>query len=261
MNLIPHTLQSWIELGTIICITHMLLMHTARTYGNRILFGVLASVGCIALIYAASLQMLIPFIPYVILLLVFRMLMPIATTSKNQKIHAAVPAIATDAQSWLTSCLKTVFNHPHATGIITILIGSKEALADGIHNNTPLNIPWSQALFMSLLYDPHIAQGMLWFSQTGSLLGMNTEWVAPKTDAEPLTQHKAPTKEYAAIICMIDQVYRTCTIIDHGIVQPPKNITETVQYITLRTTHTEHLKEGMYHGARHEQQNKHNHTP
>ncbi len=261
MNIIPQTFQSWVELCAIICITHMLLIHAARNYGNRMVCGALAYVAGVALIYATSLHMLTPLIPYATLLLVLKLLIPSSAALTRIKKSAQQLSTVPDAQPWLTSCLKTVFNHPHEKRIITILIGSKDALADSIHNDAPLNMPWNQTLFTSVLYDPHISHGMLWFSSTGSLLGINVQWANQETDNSSDALHKAHTKEYAALVCMIDQLNRNCTIIDHGIVQPPKNITETVQYITLRTAHTEHLKEGTYHGARHERQNRHNHTP
>lgn len=261
MKIIPHTLHSWCELGVITSVVYLFLIYATGKYGNRIIYAACAYVICIALIYAMSLHMLIPFIPYVTLLLAFYMLMPIAAHNKNKSKLYATTAVALDAQTWLIDCLKTVFNHPHNHDTITILIAHKDALENSVHNNIPLNIPWNHALFVSLLYDPHIPHGMIWLSQTGSLLGMNTQWIDQEKYTDSLAQHKTQTKIHAALVCIVNQVNRSCIIIDHGVAQAPKNIAEAVQYITLLTTHTKHLKEGTYNGARHERQNTHNHTP
>jgi hypothetical protein len=183
--------------------------------------------------------------------------LPTATARTAIKKTMQQSAVSVDEKLWLAHCLKTIFNHPHGCGSLTLLLAPKESLADAVHNATPLNIPWQQQLFTSIFYDPHIHHGMLWFTPTGVLQGTQVQWGSPLDAANMCEFHAEHTAENPALVCIVHQKERTCTIIHNGTILDPKNISETVQYIMTLIHHTENLQEGIYHGARQESQGSH----
>jgi hypothetical protein len=259
MKLLPLTFQSWCELLIIVAVAHRVLIWAAHRHGNRILFGACAYALCVALIYAVSWSLLIPLIPYATLVLAVSLFMPTAITRGTIKKPIQQSAASVDTQPWFAHCLKTIFNHPHACGSLTLLIAPKGSLIDAVHNTAPFNIPWQQQLFTTMLYDPHTDHGMLWFTPTGILQGLQVQWTSPLNADTMLEFHAENTAELSAIICIVHQKERTCTIIHNGTILEPKNISETVQYVTTLIHHTDSLQEGIYHGARQEPHNTHTH--
>lgn len=259
MKLLPLTFQSWCELFVIVAVSQRLLIWAAQRHGTRMLFYGGSYALCVALIYAASWSLLIPLIPYATLVFALALFMPTATARATVKKTIQQSAVSVDEKLWLAHCLKTIFNHPHSCGSLTLLIAPKDSLTETIHNTAPLNIPWHQQLFTSLLYDPHVNHGMLWFTPTGVLQGSQVQWSSPLNATTMLEFHAEQTADVAALVCIVHQKERTCTIIHNGTILDPKNISETVQYITTLIHHTENLQEGIYHGARQESHSSHTH--
>jgi hypothetical protein len=259
MKLLPLTFQSWCELFVIVAVSQRLLTWAAQRHGTRILWYACAYALCVALICTMSWSLLMPLIPYATLVFAVALFMPTATARAAVKKIIQQNAVSVDEKLWLAHCLKTIFNHPHTCGSLTLLIAPKESLADSVHNTAPLNIPWHQQLFTSIFYDPHINHGMLWFTPMGILQGSQVQWRSPLNAANTLEFHAEQTAENPALVCIVHQKERTCTIIHNGTILDPKNISETVQYITTLIHHTENLQEGIYHGARQESQSSHTH--
>ncbi len=264
MITLPLTLQAWFELFIIGGMVYWFVLYYSYYYGMRL---VLLALGYFIFCFGiciASCSLIMPLLSYITLLCA---IIIVLHSQRSAQTIIQPARLTTNAQrdnsSWLASCLKTIFNHPTNTQPITLLLEIQTISENALYNKTPLNLAWNPGLFTSILYDPQLGTTMIWLSSNGLLKGLSVQWTEEKDFTEELQKiHIQQTSEYDAVVCSVDPLSRSCTLIYKGIISGPKNLIETIQYITILTHQSHAQNKEKYYGnfSQKQDQNSVNHT-